>query len=99
MRLTPEKIQRIAERLSDELAERGALEYRPPNGQRPTEARTLRIRAIAAAISADLAIEDEIDTEVERILDSYSRTLRGTERDVLFRKHKEEVARRRGYTL
>lgn len=99
MRLTPEKVQRIAERLSDELAERGLLEYRPPDGQRVGEARTLRIRAIAAALSADLAIEDEIDAEVERILDSYSRTLRGTERDVLFRKHKEEVARRRRYTL
>jgi hypothetical protein len=37
--------------------------------------------------------------EVEKMLDSYQRTLRPSERDVLRRKHKEEIARRHNYEL
>jgi hypothetical protein len=48
---------------------------------------------------ADLRQEEEIDAEVERVLATYSREIKGTERDILFRKHKEEIARRRGYLL
>ncbi len=32
MRLSEDKVRRIAERLHDELAERGLLEYREPAG-------------------------------------------------------------------
>ncbi|MFM2310123.1 MAG: hypothetical protein RLY87_2245 [Chloroflexota bacterium] len=99
MRLSEEKIFRIAERLHDELAERDLLQYRDPAGTKPAAARGARIRAIVDFITADLKLEDDIDAEVEKILDSYSRVLKPTERDVLRRKHKEEVARRRNYEL
>lgn len=99
MRLTEDKVRRIAERLHDELAERGLLAYRDQPGQRSSDGRALRVKAIYDAIVADLKIEEEIDAEVERILTTYSREIKGTERDILFRKHKEEVARKRGYIL
>ena len=99
MRLTEDKIRRIAERLHDELAQRGLLAYKDAPGSKPGQGRAARVKAIYEFIVADLRQEEEIDAEVERILDSYSRDLKGTERDVLFRKHKEEVARKRGYIL
>jgi hypothetical protein len=99
MRLSEDKIRRIAERLHDELAERGLVAYRDPRTARPSEARAARVKQIYDAIVDDLRIEEEIDQEAERIVDSYSRSIRGTERDILMRKHKEEIARRRGYVL
>ncbi len=99
MRLSEEKIFRIAERLHDELEARELLFYKDPIGVHPQIARTQRIKAIVDHITADLRIEDEIDAEVEKILDSYQRTLRPTERDVLRRKHKEEIAVRHNYEL
>jgi hypothetical protein len=94
MRLTEEKIYRIAERLHDELETRELLYYKDPTGVHPQLARSMRIKAIV-----DLRIEDDIDAEVEKILDSYQRTLRPAERDVLRRKHKEEIALRQNYDL
>ena len=99
MRLTEDKIRRIAERLHDELEQRGLLAYKEAPRTRPGEGRAARVKAIYDFIFADLKLEEEIDAEVERILATYSRELRGTERDVLFRKHKEDVARKRGYIL
>ncbi|HMO59503.1 MAG TPA: DUF507 family protein [Roseiflexaceae bacterium] len=99
MRLSEDKVRRIAERLHDELAEREMLEYREARGVRADIGRAARVKAIYDFIIADLQQEEAIDAEVERILDTYSRELKGTERDVLFRKHKEEVARKRGYVL
>jgi hypothetical protein len=99
MRLSENKIRRIAERLHDELAERGVLNYKEPAGARLGTGRAARVKAIYDFIVADLKIEEEIDAEVDRVLETYSRELRGTERDVLFRKHKEDIARKRGYIL
>lgn len=99
MRLTEDKIRRIAERLHDELAERGLLAYKERAGARPGEGRAARVKAIHDFIVTDLRREEEIDAEVERILDSYSREIKGTERDILFRKHKEEIVRKRGLIL
>jgi len=99
MRLSEDKIRRIAERLHDELEQRGLLAYKEAPGSRRGEGRASRVKQIYEFIIADLQQEEEIDAEVERILASYSRDIKGTERDVLFRKHKEEVARKRGYTL
>jgi hypothetical protein len=99
MRLTEDKIRRIAENLHDGLEQQGVLEYKDPRGSKPGAGRALRIKEIYDFIVADLRKEEEIDAEVERILDTYSRGLKGTERDVLFRKHKEEVARKKGYIL
>ena len=50
-------------------------------------------------ILEDLRIEEALDAEVEKVLATYSREIKGTERDILFRKHKEELARKRGYVL
>jgi hypothetical protein len=99
MRLTEDKVRRIAERLHDELEQRGLLAYKEVPGARPGVGRAARVKAIYDFIVADLKREEEIDAEVERILASYSREIKGTERDILFRKHKEEVARKRGYDL
>ena len=99
MRLSEDKVRHIAERLHDELAERGLLAYKEVVGQKTGTGRAARVKQIYDFIVDDLRKEEEIDAEVERILASYSRELRGTERDVMFRKHKEEVARKRGYIL
>jgi hypothetical protein len=99
MRLNEDKIRRIAERLHDELEQRGLLAYKEQRGLKAGEGRAGRVKAIYDFIIADLKLEEEIDAEVERILGTYSREFKGTERDVMFRKHKEEVARKRGYVL
>jgi hypothetical protein len=99
MRLSEDKVRRIAERLHDELAQRNLLEYREERGMKPGTGRAARVKVIYDFIINDLEREEAIDAEVEQMLNSYSRELRGTERDVLFRKHKEEIARKRGYIL
>ena len=99
MRLSEDKVRRIAERLHDELEERNLLAYKEAPGVKRGEGRAARVKAIYDFIVTDLEREAEIDAEVERILATYSRDLKGTERDVLFRKHKEEVARKRGYII
>ena len=99
MRLTEDKVRRIAERLHDELAQQDLLAYKEAPGARPGEGRAARVKAIYEFIVADLRQEEEIDAEVERILATYSRELKAAERDVLYRKHREEVARKRGYIL
>jgi hypothetical protein len=99
MRLSEDKVRRIAERLHDELAQRGLLEYQEPAGARVGTGRAARVKAIYEFIMTDLRLEEEIDAEVEKVLATYSREIKGTERDILFRKHKEEIARRKGYIL
>jgi hypothetical protein len=99
MRLSEDKVRQLAERLHDELEQRQLLAYKEPRGQKPGAARAARVKAIYDFIVADLEREAEVDAEVERILATYSRDLKGTERDILFRKHKEEVARKKGYVL
>ena len=95
MRLSEDKVRRIAERIVDELAEGGLVQYTQP-GQ---DARALRVKAVYAVIIADLEAETAIDAEVDRILETYSRKLKPVEQDLLRRKHKEEVARKRGFLL
>jgi hypothetical protein len=99
MRLSQDKIRQLAEKLHDDMATRGMLAYRDKAGSKAGVGRAERVKAIYDFIIADLAREAEVDAEVERILATYSRELKGTERDVLFRKHKEEVARKMGYVL
>jgi len=99
MRLSEDKVRRIAERLHDELEKRGLLAYKEPAGAKRGVGRAARVRHLYDFIVADLLREDEIDAEVEQVLASYSRTIKGTERDILFRKHKEEIARKKGYVL
>lgn len=95
MRLSEDKVRRVAERVVDELATQGLATYTDTS----MNARSRRVKAVYDAIIADLAAESEIDDEVERILATYSRTLKAVEADILRRKHKEEVARKRGFVL
>jgi hypothetical protein len=99
MRLSEDKVRRIAERLHDELEKRGLLAYKERPGAKSGVGRAARVKHIYAYIVEDLRREEEIDAEVEQILNSYSREIKGTERDILFRKHKEDIARKKGYVL
>jgi hypothetical protein len=95
MRLSEDKVRRIAERIVDGLRERELVEYTDAS----LDARAMRVKAVYEMIIADLEAEAEIDAEVDRILATYSRTLKPVEQDVLRRKHKEDVARKRGFVL
>jgi hypothetical protein len=95
MRLSDDKVRRIAERIIDELEHQDLVSYT----QQGPSFRSARVKAVYDLIMADLQTEAEIDREVDRVLDTYSRTLRATERDILYRKHKEEIARRRNFEL
>ena len=95
MRLSEDKVRRIAERIVDEMQERGLLTYVGSDAA----SRSARVKVIYDVIIADLQAEEQIDQEVERVLSTYSRTLRASERDILYRKHKEEIARRRNFEL
>ncbi len=95
MRLSEDKVRRIAERVVDEMAEQELVGY----VGRETAARGARVKVVYDIITADLDIERQIDQEVDRVLDTYSRTLKATERDILYRKHKDEIARRRNFEL
>jgi len=94
MRVSEEKIQRIAERLA------GILQSRPDLVRFEGGGRGLD-RAIARFLTADLRIEDEITHEALDRLGTYSRNLTpgGTEWTLLLEKHKEEIAARRGYVI
>ena len=95
MRLSPDKVGRLAEQVVDALVAKGAISL-----QRPGKAgRAGLVAAIRDLVMADLRVEEEIDAEAERILGSYKRQIVGTERDILFRKTKEEIAARKGYIL
>lgn len=95
MRLSPEKIGRLAEVIVDALADKKGLTLRRP-GQ---AGRATVVAAVRDLVTADLRVEEDIDAEAERVLASYKRQIVGTERDILFRKTKEEIAARRGYIL
>jgi hypothetical protein len=99
MRLSEDKVRRLAERLHDELAQRSLLGYKDRVGLRAGAGRAERVKAIYDLIVEELRREEELDAEVEKIIASYSREIKGTERDILFRKHKEEIAKKKGYIL
>jgi hypothetical protein len=95
MRLSEDKVRRIAERVVDEMQARGLIDYVGAD----VASRSARVKAVYDVIIADMQVENEIDQEVDRVLATYSRTLKATERDILYRKHKEEIARRRNFEL
>lgn len=95
MRLSPDKVGRVAEVVVDALVQKKAITLR----RQGTAGRAALVAVIRDLVTADLRVEEEIDTEAERILASYKRQIVGTERDILFRKTKEEIASRRGYIL
>jgi len=95
MRLSEDKVRRVAERIVDEMQDQDLVAY----VTRDPAARSAHVKVIYDLIIADLQVEAEIDQEVDRVLATYSRTLRANERDILYRKHKEEIARRRNFEL
>jgi hypothetical protein len=95
MRLSPDKVGRLAEVIVDALVEKEALLLRRPG----KAGRAAIVAVVRDLITADLRIEEGIDAEAERVLASYKRQIVGTERDILFRKTKEEIAARKGYVL
>ena len=95
MRLSEDKMRRMAERVVDELAQRGLVKYT----QADPVARSRRVKVVYDLLATDIRTENDIDDEVDKILDSYSRTLKATEADILRLKHKEEIARRRNFEV
>ena len=94
MRLSEEKIQRIAENLVEMLESREEL-------VRVGLDSPLLERELFRFIVTDLKIEDEINQEALAKMETYSRKVAHgtTEWMVLLAKHKEEIAVRRGYVV
>lgn len=94
MRLSEEKIQRIAENLAEMLDSREDLV------RLDVDARLLE-RELFRFIAADLKIEDEIQHEALAKMETYSRKVAHgtTEWSLLLDKHKKEIAVRRGYVI
>jgi hypothetical protein len=93
MRLSEEKIEKIAGDLADMLEDRGDLIRFQGNPRLDRE--------IARFIVADLRIEDEINQEAMARMETYSREMAHgtTEWTILLEKHKNEIAARRGYVI
>jgi hypothetical protein len=93
MRLSTHKIDYLAEKLVRLMREHEAVAFN-------IEADELE-RIIAWEITEELRIEDEIDAEVNTLLDQYERQIAHQDLDqmLLRRKLKQELARKRGYTL
>ena len=94
MRLSEEKIEKIAEDLADLLTEREDL-VRVSVGAARLETDLTRF------LVADLRIEDEIQQEALARMETYSRKMTpgSTEWTILLEKHRDEIAARRGYVL
>lgn len=90
MKLSREKINHLTNLIVKDLEE---WRDSPLTGD-PQEVRINVMRAI----TNELMIDDDIDEEVQRILSSYSsRLIEGSrDWDILYNKHYEQEARRRG---
>ncbi len=89
MRLSREKINRIAKLIIDDFDNRDELDYL----EEPNETRLHIVKVITNA----LKIEDEIDGVVRKKLQSYAKNIweGSSEWDVLYEKHfKEEMGKR-----
>ena len=94
MRLSEEKVEKIAENLVEMLEEHpDLLEFKG--------SWTRLDREIGRFIIPDLRIEDEIHVEAMAKMETYSRkTPHGTtEWTLLLSRHKDEIAARRGYVI
>jgi hypothetical protein len=93
MRLSPAKIDYLAQKLLRLMREHEAVSFN-------IDADELE-RIIAWEITEELRIEDDIDDEVNTLLDQYERQIAHQDLDqvLLRRKLKQELARKRGYTL
>lgn len=93
MRLNEKRIDRLAQAILDLLLEEDLVDFRPTTRQ--------MARDLARFITADLAIEDEINAEAMEKINTYSRKIPEgtTEWMLLLAKHKDEIAAKRGYVL
>lgn len=93
MRLSEERIERLAELLVERLEEGDLVEIQGnPAGLE---------RDIGRLLVQDLKIEDEINQEALEKMKTYSRKVAEgtTEWALLLAKHKNEIAARRGYVV
>jgi len=93
MRLNDDRVQSIAGQIADCLTREGMIHF--------TGLRTSLVTIIARVIANDLKIEDEINAEVEQMIESMQREVpRGSaEWNSIFFQKKEELARRRNYSI
>ncbi|HYV51053.1 MAG TPA: DUF507 family protein [Dongiaceae bacterium] len=94
MRLSEERVSVIAARIVNVLATR-------PDLVRVSGDRNRLTREVARWILADLKLEDEITQEAVNQVAGYGRGIPpgSSEWQILVEKHKDEIARRRGYVL
>jgi len=91
MKLTEEKIQRLAERVVDRLLDDDLIDFKMPES---------RLRSgIGHVIEEDLRIDDEIANEAIAKIESYKREIPygSDEWRLLFERFFREIAERRGY--
>jgi len=93
MRLSPHKIEYLSAKIVKLMREKDGIFI---NGDEEELA-----RIIGWEMTEELAIEDEIDEEVDKLLEQYERQISTGDLDqaVIRRKLKGELARKRGYTL
>jgi len=93
MRLSPNKIEYLSAKLVKLMRDKDGIFI---NGDEEDLA-----RIIGWEITDVLAVEDDIEDEVDKMLDHYERQIASGDMDqaVLRRKLKAEIARKRGYTL
>jgi hypothetical protein len=94
MRLSEERVSVIAARIVNVLATR-------PDLARVSGDRNRLTREVTRWILADLKLEDEITQEAVNQVAGYGRGIPpgSSEWQILVEKHKDEIARRRGYVL
>ncbi len=90
MRINREKINHLSNLIVKDMEDSEEVNFLG-------DATDVRINVVRA-ITNELAIDDELDEEVRRVLSSYSsRLFEGTrEWDILYNKHYEQEANRRG---
>jgi hypothetical protein len=88
MRMSRERIFHLADLITKELGESSAVQVKAPDDVRPE---------IVRVLTDESKLEESIDGEVRKILASYSRPAPegSSEWEVLYRKTREEVFRRR----
>lgn len=93
MRLSPNKIEYLAEKLVRLMRDHEAVSFNVDEDELQ--------RIIEWEFIEELKIEDEIDDEVDKLLDQYERQIMNQDLDqmMLRRKLKSKLARERGYTL
>jgi len=92
MRLTPNQIKKLVKFIIEELEKDGLL-------QTMGEAKAMEI--IQSIIVNDLKIEEQIEKEAEMLIKKYTTNVHSEELnfDILIRKAKIELAKKRGFKL